>query len=138
MPFEQKYDTTTREAATSSVIERLTANPKDRTAYRAVAEEFNVGQQSLRSWVKKASPETVAAAPKRRPKFSPVVTTQPAAVTPESPTDAATSTAAVAPAPAAPAAAQSDDRIAELEDEVATLRRSNGILKDAMRVLLDA
>lgn len=146
MAFEQKYDAATREAATARVLERRATNPKDRHVFMVVADEFGVGQQSLRAWVAAATPVSdTPARKKQRPRFSPVVTTktasgdEPAAASdvieavadPEVPASRPVSSPAKDPAAA-------DTRVAALEAEAADLRRGNEALKAAMRLLLDA
>ncbi|WP_156352144.1 hypothetical protein [Devosia sp. Leaf64] len=42
-----------RSKAIESVNLRRLKDPKDRTVYREVAEEYQIGEQSLRLWVKK-------------------------------------------------------------------------------------
>jgi len=140
MPFDRKYDDATREAATAQVLERRAANPELRSIMRDVAAEFNVGQQSLRGWVHKATPATEpetkpAVEPekkaKRRPHFSPVVTTH-AEVEPDADLDV--------PAPVveyhAPASTATDSYVAGLEAEVARLREANTTFKATIRILL--
>jgi len=51
MPFEKKYSGETRAAAIARVIERRTQEPTNRSVIREVAEEFEIGEQSLRQWV---------------------------------------------------------------------------------------
>lgn len=146
MAFEQKYDAATREAATARVLERRATNPKDRHVFMVVADEFGVGQQSLRAWVAAATPESDKPARKKhRPRFSAVVTTkvapddEPAAASdeieavadPEVPVSRPASTPDKDPAPA-------DTKVTALEAEAADLRRGNDALKAAMRLLLDA
>jgi transposase-like protein len=133
MPFEQKYDAAIREAAIARVLERLATNPKDRHVLRIVSDEFNVGQQSLRMWVAAAESENeTPTRKKRRPRFSPVVTTRiPMEPMPEE-------TPLVPPAAAVETMVPvHDDRVARLEEQAAALRQGNQVLKEAMRVLLD-
>lgn len=49
----KRYPENIRNKAIEAVNERRLVNPRDRTIYREVAEEFNIGEQSLRLWVKK-------------------------------------------------------------------------------------
>jgi transposase-like protein len=138
MPFEQKYTPDTRDASLERVLTRREAEPGNRAIIRETAEEFQVGEQSLRGWirahekanapVKKVAAEPAAPAAKAA---APVVA---AAVVP-----AASDAAPAAPrrSPGRPSAAStSDARVAELEAEVAKLRRDREALKSALGVLL--
>ncbi len=49
----RRYAEDVRSNAIAAVDERRLKNPMDRTIYREVADEFNIGEQSLRLWVKK-------------------------------------------------------------------------------------
>lgn len=53
MAFEKKYSDDVRDAAVRRVAERRQAEPLNRSILREVAEEFAVGEQSLRIWVKR-------------------------------------------------------------------------------------
>lgn len=53
MAFEKKYSDEVRDAAVRRVVERRQAEPGNRSILREVAEEFEVGEQSLRIWVKR-------------------------------------------------------------------------------------
>ena len=53
MPFEEKYSDELRDAAVARVVERRRAEPGNRSILREVAEEMEVGEQSLRLWVKR-------------------------------------------------------------------------------------
>jgi len=53
MAFEKKYSDDVRDAAVRRVVERRQAEPRNRSILREVAEEFEVGEQSLRIWVKR-------------------------------------------------------------------------------------
>lgn len=53
MAFERKYSDEVRSAAVRRVVERRQAEPGNRSILREVAEEFEVGEQSLRIWVKR-------------------------------------------------------------------------------------
>jgi transposase-like protein len=53
MTFERKYSDEVRDAAVRRVVERRQAEPGNRSILREVAEEFEVGEQSLRIWVKR-------------------------------------------------------------------------------------
>jgi transposase-like protein len=139
MPFDQKYDPATREAATARVLERRATNPTDRSVLRVVSEEFGVGQQSLRAWVQEAEGKTKPVSGRRgRPRFSRVVTTKVERAGDQGEEGS--------PAPAPEVAASTPDeatpavdeplRLEALEAEAASLRRGNDALKAAMRVLL--
>ncbi|MCR1785669.1 transposase [Nocardioides carbamazepini] len=53
MAFEKKYSDEVRDAAVRRVAERRQSEPGNRSILREVAEEFEVGEQSLRIWVKR-------------------------------------------------------------------------------------
>lgn len=53
MAFERKYSDQVRDAAVRRVVERRQAEPGNRSILREVAEEFEVGEQSLRIWVRR-------------------------------------------------------------------------------------
>ncbi|SDF35636.1 Transposase [Lentzea fradiae] len=53
MAFERKYSDEVRDAAVRRAVERRQAEPGNRSILREVAEEFGVGEQSLRIWVKR-------------------------------------------------------------------------------------
>jgi transposase len=53
MAFEKKYTDEVRDSAVRRVVERRQAEPGNRSILREVAEEFEVGEQSLRIWVKR-------------------------------------------------------------------------------------
>ncbi|GAA4267598.1 hypothetical protein [Frondihabitans peucedani] len=152
MPFEQKYTSETRDASLARVLERRAAEPGNRSIIRETAEEFQVGEQSLRGWIraweKVNAPEEEAAtesAPASPP--TPQAAT-PLAAVPQTAAQAASSQTSAAPTAAAPeaparrspgrpsAAAASEARVAELEAEVAKLRRDREALKSALGVLL--
>ncbi|ARC57065.1 hypothetical protein AS850_08255 [Frondihabitans sp. 762G35] len=109
MAFEQNDDEGVLDAAMARVLQRLATNPGDRSAYRVVSDEFGVGEGALRDWVKAASPAAEPpVAKRRRPRFSPVVTTVKPPVAqdaePVSPASPASPTSVAAPAsPASPA-----------------------------------
>lgn len=46
----------------AEVLERRLRAPRDRSIYRSVADAFDVGEQSLRLWVKKQDRENAVAA----------------------------------------------------------------------------
>ncbi|BDZ49462.1 hypothetical protein GCM10025867_17030 [Frondihabitans sucicola] len=52
MPFEQKYTSETRDASLARVLERRSAEPGNRSIIRETADEFEVGEQSLRGWIR--------------------------------------------------------------------------------------
>lgn len=49
----KRYPEDLRQEAVSEVENRRLSNPHDRTIFRQVAEKYNVGEQSLRLWIKK-------------------------------------------------------------------------------------
>ncbi|WP_052337258.1 transposase [Nocardioides alkalitolerans] len=53
MAFEKKYSDEVRDAAVRRVAARRQNEPGNRAILREVAEEFEVGEQSLRIWVKR-------------------------------------------------------------------------------------
>lgn len=53
MAFERKYSDEVRQAAVQRVVDRRKDEPGNRSILREVAEEFEVGEQSLRIWVKR-------------------------------------------------------------------------------------
>lgn len=53
----KRYPETIRQHAIAAVQERRGRNPRDRTIYREIAHQFQVGEQSLRLWVKKHDAE---------------------------------------------------------------------------------
>lgn len=131
MPFEQKYSPETREAATAKVLERRKADPKDRSVLREVAEEFLVGEQSLRAWVGKVVSKTPASQT-----GSPETNRTPLAPRtnlPEAKNGTRPDLAEIVPA--TPARSQTD--VANLESEVQKLRGDVLVLKSALAVLLD-
>jgi len=125
MPFEQKYSDETREKALARVLERRESEPGNRSIIRETAEEVEVGEQSLRGWIRAHEKANA-----------------PAVVEPETPADEAIAEAVADAAPAAverrrPAGgAASGDRVAQLEEEVTALRRDRDTLKAALAVLL--
>lgn len=153
MPFEQKYTSETRDASLARVLERRAAEPGNRSIIRETAEEFQVGEQSLRGWIRaweKANAPEEAAADEAAPASPPTPqAATPLAAVPQSaaaqsaaPQGAAPQSAALPDAPARrspgrpSAAAASEARVAELEAEVAKLRRDREALKSALGVLL--
>lgn len=157
MPSEQKYDPALRDAATTRVQERLFTNPGDRSVFRVVSDEFGVGEQSLRAWVKAASPDIAPPERKRRrPRFSPVVTTTtrasdtttrasgttldertpPTELRSERTVEASPEPVSTPAVPVEAPAQVAGHSIGELEAEAAALQQGNDALKTAMRVLL--
>ncbi|WP_449280855.1 transposase [Leucobacter sp.] len=51
MAFERKYSDEVRTASVEEVFRRRRAEPGNRAIIREVAEEFDVGPQSLRQWI---------------------------------------------------------------------------------------
>lgn len=152
MPFEQKYTSETRDASLARVLERRAAEPGNRSIIRETAEEFQVGEQSLRGWIRawekvNAPEEEAASEPAPASPPTPQAAT-PLAAVPQTAAQAASSQTSAAPTAAAPeaparrspgrpsAAVASEARVAELEAEVAKLRRDREALKSALGVLL--
>jgi transposase-like protein len=55
--LNRKYPESIREKAVAMVDRRRLRNPRDRTIFREVAQHFNVGEQSLRLWVRQFDAE---------------------------------------------------------------------------------
>ena len=146
MPFEQKYTDETREQSLARVLERREAEPGNRAIIRETAEQFEVGEQSLRGWIRAWEKANAPAAS---------VIAEEAADTAEDGSAVRTDgdaqeepAAATAPRrgrpPGSGASAKggdgadqaSADRVAELEAEVAKLRRDRDTLKAAIGVLV--
>ncbi|WP_209561461.1 hypothetical protein [Frigoribacterium sp. PvP032] len=145
MPFEQKYTDETREQSLARVLERREAEPGNRAIIRETAEQFEVGEQSLRGWIRAWEKANAPAAS---------VIAEEAADTAEDGSavrgDAdAQDEPVAAPAPRRgrpPGSTNSNsakggdqasaDRVAELEAEVAKLRRDRDTLKAAIGVLV--
>ncbi|KQS15529.1 hypothetical protein [Frigoribacterium sp. Leaf186] len=130
MPFEQKYSDETREKSLARVLERREAEPGNRAIIRETAAEFEVGEQSLRGWI-------------RAHERSIVPTPAPDDAVERELDAEADDDAAAAPAstprrgrPPGSGSAATAERVAELEAEVAKLRRDRESLKSAMAVLL--
>lgn len=126
MPFEQKYSDETREKSLARVLERREQEPGNRSIIRETAEEFQVGEQSLRGWIRAHEKANA-----------------PAVVEPETPADEAIAEAVAEAAPAPrrgrPAASGQDassDRVGQLEAELEAVRRDRDTLKAALAVLL--
>lgn len=128
MPFEQKYSDETREKSLARVLERRESEPGNRAIIRETAAEFDVGEQSLRGWIRAHEKASAPADPPAD------------AVEKELDVTAGDDAAApVAPRrgrPPGSGSAATSDRITELEAEVAKLRRDREALKSAMAVLL--
>ncbi|GAA4672036.1 hypothetical protein [Frondihabitans cladoniiphilus] len=137
MPFEQKYTPETREASLARVLERRESEPGNRSIIRETADEFEVGEQSLRGWIRAYEK---ANAPEPEPVAAPEAVADPVAATTPAPArrgpgrpPASASAAAASPTTSSD---ESDSRISELEAEVAKLRRDREALKSALAVLL--
>ncbi|AMM20071.1 hypothetical protein AX769_07710 [Frondihabitans sp. PAMC 28766] len=144
MPFEQKYTPETREASLARVLDRREAEPGNRSIIRETAEQFDVGEQSLRGWIRaweKANAPAVEAS-EPEPAAAPAASTATASVAAAPVTTVAPAEKAAADGRRGPgrpsAAAGAESRIVELEAEVAKLRRDREALKGALAVLLDA
>jgi transposase-like protein len=143
MPFEQKYTDETREQSLARVLERREAEPGNRAIIRETAEQFEVGEQSLRGWIRAWEKANAPAA----------------SVIAEEAADTAEDGSAVrgeadqqdepaaAPAPRRgrpPGSGNNSnsnsqataERVSELEAEVAKLRRDREALKAAIGVLV--
>jgi transposase-like protein len=132
MPFEQKYSDETREKSLARVLERREAEPGNRAIIRETAAEFEVGEQSLRGWIR-AHERSIAPAPTPDDAVErelDVTSDDDDAVAP-----ASTATPRRGRPPGSGSAATAE-RVAELEAEVAKLRRDREALKSAMAVLL--
>ena len=131
MPFEQKYSDETREKSLARVLERREAEPGNRAIIRETASEFEVGEQSLRGWIRAHERSiTPTPAPDDAVERELDVTSD---------DDEAAPSAAAAPRrgrPPGSGSAATAERVAELEAEVAKLRRDREALKSAMAVLL--
>lgn len=60
-----RYSEHQKRLAIAAVDARRLRNPRDRTIYREVADEFSVGEQSLRLWVKKSDADRSESKDKR-------------------------------------------------------------------------
>ncbi|RKR75135.1 transposase [Frondihabitans australicus] len=134
MPFEQKYTPETREASLARVLERREAEPGNRSIIRETAEQFDVGEQSLRSWIRQYEK---ANEPEAAPE--PVTESAPAApaAAEAAPARRASGRSAAPAISSGVGAGSTGSRVAELEAEVAKLRRDREALKSALAVLLD-
>ncbi|MBD8538263.1 hypothetical protein [Frigoribacterium sp. CFBP 8751] len=131
MPFEQKYSDETREKSLARVLERREAEPGNRAIIRETASEFEVGEQSLRGWIRAHERSiTPTPAPDDAVERELDVTSDDDEA---APTTAATPRRGRPPGSGSTATAE---RVAELEAEVAKLRRDREALKGAMAVLL--
>jgi len=130
MPFEQKYSDETREKSLARVLERREAEPGNRAIIRETAAEFEVGEQSLRGWIR-AHERSLAPTPAPDDAVEKELDVT-------SDADEAGSSAATPRRgrPPGSGSAATTDRIAELEAEVAKLRRDREALKGALAVLL--
>lgn len=131
MPFEQKYTAETRDAALDRIVERRAAEPGNRSIIRETAKEFEVGEQSLRGWIRAWEKANAPAAPATPAAPAAEEAPEPAPAAPASPVEAPARRS-----PGRPAASGGDSRVAELEAEVAKLRRDREALKSALAVLL--
>lgn len=117
MVLEKKYSDELRQRAIQRVIERRKAEPNNRSILREVAAEYGIGEQSLRTWVKKLNDGTQRL-------------------------DRAADPPALGRAEAAEHGEPQDgvvtrsllQRIAELEEEVRVLRADNEALKRASAI----
>ena len=131
MPFEQKYSDETREKSLARVLERREAEPGNRAIIRETASEFEVGEQSLRGWIRAHERAT---APTPAPDDA---VERELDVTSDDDEPAPSTTAAPRRGrPPGSGSAATAERVAELEAEVAKLRRDREALKGAMAVLL--
>jgi transposase-like protein len=140
MPFEQKYTPETRDASLARVIERRQSEPGNRSIIRETAEQFEVGEQSLRSWIRAWEKANEPAAPEPAPANESATVSTTTAESGTTRRSGGRSAAPAAPTPAAPSAPApeaADGRIAALEAEVTKLRRDREALKSALAVLLD-
>ncbi len=144
MPFEQKYTPETRDASLARVIERRQSEPGNRSIIRETAEQFEVGEQSLRSWIRAREKANEPAAPEPAPVAESATVSTSAAESGATRRSGGRSAAPATPtavptaaAPAAPAPEATDGRVAALEAEVTKLRRDREALKSALAVLLD-
>ena len=135
MPFEQKYSDETREKSLARVLERREAEPGNRAIIRETAAEFEVGEQSLRGWIR-AHERSIAPTPAPDDAVERELEA-------EADDDAAAAPASTPRRGRPPgsgsgsaATAATAEQVAELEAEVAKLRRDRESLKSAMAVLL--
>ena len=131
MPFEQKYSDETREKSLARVLERREAEPGNRAIIRETASEFEVGEQSLRGWIR-AHERSITPTPAPDDAVERELD-----VTSDDDEPAPSTTAAPRRGrPPGSGSAATAERVAELEAEVAKLRRDREALKGAMAVLL--
>jgi transposase-like protein len=131
MPFEQKYSDETREKSLARVLERREAEPGNRAIIRETAAEFEVGEQSLRGWIR-AHERSIAPTPAPDDAVERELD-----VTSDDDEAAPTTTATPRRGrPPGSGSAATAERVTELEAEVAKLRRDREALKSAMAVLL--
>jgi transposase-like protein len=131
MPFEQKYSDETREKSLARVLERREAEPGNRAIIRETAAEFEVGEQSLRGWIR-AHERSIAPTP------APDDAVERELDVTSDDDEAAPATTATPRRgrPPGSGSAATAERVTELEAEVAKLRRDREALKSAMAVLL--
>lgn len=72
MPFEKKYSDELKDQAINRVIERRRAEPDNRSILREVAEELDIGEQSLRGWIKRLDDRTFVSRPRIKAALDPV------------------------------------------------------------------
>ena len=144
MPFEQKYTDETREQSLARVLERREAEPGNRAIIRETAEQFEVGEQSLRGWIraweKANAPAASVIAEEAADTAEDGSAVRADADAPDEPAAAPAPRRGRPPGSGAKAGAGDDqasaDRVAELEAEVAKLRRDRDTLKAAIGVLV--
>ncbi|MBF4601111.1 hypothetical protein ITJ55_09840 [Frigoribacterium sp. VKM Ac-1396] len=132
MPFEQKYSDETREKSLARVLERREAEPGNRAIIRETAAEFEVGEQSLRGWIR-AHERSIAPTPAPDDAVERELDAEAEA---DDDAAAAPTSAPRRGRPPGSGSAATAERVAELEAEVAKLRRDRESLKSAMAVLL--
>ncbi len=77
----KRYPEDVRSRAIAAVGDRRVRNPMDRTIFREVADEYDIGEQSLRLWVKKHDADNRAAPGVRRGAVDDAVDNPPAKMT---------------------------------------------------------
>jgi len=137
MPFEQKYTDETREQSLARVLERREAEPGNRAIIRETAEQFEVGEQSLRGWIRAWEKANAPAASVIAEEAADSDDEAEAAAAARAEVDEpATSSAPRRGRPPGSGSAATSERVAELEAEVAKLRRDREALKAAIAVLV--
>jgi transposase-like protein len=137
MPFEQKYTDETREKSLARVLERREAEPGNRAIIRETAEEFEVGEQSLRGWIRAWEKANAPAASVIAEEAAD--TAEDGSAVPAGADQQDEPAATQAPRRGRPPGSGSQatsERVSELEAEVAKLRRDREALKAAIAVLL--